>query len=805
MDILPEMDTKSYYNIALPVNLAQHFTYSSLEKLERGCRVLVSLRNNIYTGVVWEKCDEKDLKPGIKYLAVQQIVDRKPIVPESLMWLAEWISRYYKTPLGISFFSMLPTGLNVRLVQKAIRKSGADTRNLDEETLRLLSAIPADSEIDIRELPQVSGLHSMLERLEDDGCIEIRRSVDKEVKQKTVNYVITEANCREKIETTDLGPKQREAIEFILDQGEEFPLARIAEQFSYSIVKALRVKGLLRLEPRKVRDEYAYEKPEGKRQIFDLTAEQDQVLREVSEALEQQSFGSFLLYGITGSGKTEVYIRLIEKVIAKGQSALMLVPEISLTPQMVHRFYLAFGEDIAVLHSHLNVREKLSEWRKIRSGKVRIVIGARSAIFAPLESLGIIIVDEEHETSYKQESAPRYHARDIAVVRARHESAVVLMGSATPSLESWQNAQTGNYGLLKMTGRPAGSELPNVKIVDMRKQPPEEILSHYLRTMIEDRLRKREQVILFLNRRGHASFLQCTSCGKLFKCKNCDISLNYHSRQKELMCHYCGYRTEMPRKCPECGSYLFSYGAPGTQQAEEQIRTIFSQASILRMDADTTRAKDSYQSMFDRMRSGQVDILLGTQMISKGLDFPNITLVGVLSAEVTLNVPDFRSAERTFQLLTQVAGRAGRSEKRGEVVIQTYNPEHYSILLASRQDFLAFSGQELGYRESFQYPPFTRIARILFRHKDQKTLHAKMNRLKSILQKESKRFAELDVNVFGPVPAPITRLDDSYRYHVVLKSSSVQSLQRSVQFLMQQIPSLGSMKVTLDIDPGSLM
>ncbi len=799
------METKFYYNIALPVNLAQHFTYTSTEKLEKGCRVLVSLRNNIYTGVVWEECDERDLKPGVKYLAIQQVVDRKPIAPQNLMWLAEWISRYYRTPLGIGFFSMLPAGLNVRLVQKAIRKPGSDTTGLDDEALRLIDAIPVASEIDIQALPQIPGYYGILEQLEEDGYIEIKRSIDKEVKQKTVNYVLTAPDCRDKASDMDFGSKQREALEYILDQGEEFPLARIAEKYSYAIVKALRIKGLLRLETRKITDEYSFDKPQGIRKIFDLTDEQREVFATVANALDDGSFRSFLLYGITGSGKTEVYIRLIEKVIARGKTALMLVPEISLTPQMVHRFYLAFGEDIAVLHSHLNVREKLSEWRKIRSGKVRIVIGARSAIFAPLENLGIIIVDEEHETSYKQESAPRYHARDIAVVRARNENAVVLMGSATPSLESWQNTQTGNYGLLRMTTRPAGSELPQVKIVDMRKQPPEEVLSHYLRTMIEDRLRKREQVILFLNRRGHASFLQCTGCGKLFKCKNCDISLNYHSQQKELMCHYCGYRIEMPRKCPDCGSYLFSYGAPGTQQAEEQIRTIFPQARILRMDADTTRAKDSYQSMFDRMKNGHVDILLGTQMISKGLDFPNVTLVGVLSAEVTLNVPDFRSAERTFQLLTQVAGRAGRSTKRGEVVIQTYNPEHYSILLASRQDYLAFSGQELGYRESFLYPPFTRIARILFRHKDQKTLLSKMNRLKQQLQRESTMFNRMDVIVFGPVPAPITRLDDFYRYHVVLKSKSVKNLQSAVQYLMQQVPSLGSMKVTLDIDPGSLM
>ncbi len=798
-------ETKFYYNVALPVNLGQYFTYSSDTALEKGCRVLVSLKNNIYTGVVWEQCDVKELKPGIKYLSIQQIVDRKPIVSENLMWLAEWISRYYRTPLGISFFSMLPTGLNVRLAQKAIRVEGRIDPDLDDSARDLLEAIPDDRDIDIRDLPQTPGIYAQLEQLEDQNLIEIKRSIDKEVRQKTINYVITEDGCREKALEMDLGPKQREAIEYILEQGESFPLARIAEQFSYAIIKALRLKGLLGLEPRKVKDEYSFEKPEGTRKLFDLTDEQNKVFATVSEAVDHDDFASFLLYGITGSGKTEVYIRLIERVIAKGRTALMLVPEISLTPQMVHRFFLAFGDDIAVLHSHLSIREKLAEWRKIRSGSVRIVIGARSAIFAPLENPGIIIVDEEHETSYKQESAPRYHARDVAVVRGMHEKAVVLMGSATPSLESWQNTQTGNYGLLRMTTRPAGSELPNVKIVDMRKQPPNEVLSHYLRTMIEQRLRDGEQTILFLNRRGHASFLQCTSCGKLFKCKNCDISLNYHSQQKELMCHYCGYHVEMPRKCPECGSYLFSYGAPGTQQAEEQIKTIFPQARILRMDADTTRSKDSYQSMFDRMRNGHVDILLGTQMISKGLDFPNITLVGVLSAEITLNVPDFRSAERTFQLITQVAGRAGRSTKRGEVVIQTFNPEHYSILMASRQDYLSFADEELTYRDSFQYPPYTRIARILFRHKDQKTLSEKMNLVKRVLQRESARFAELDVTAFGPVPAPITRMEDNYRYHVVLKSKSVQNLQRIVQFMMQQIADFGNIKVTLDIDPGSLM
>ncbi len=796
-----------YYNIALPVNLSQFYTYRSPERLEQGCRVLVTLKNNVYTGVVWDVCPESDLSKGIKYLRIQQVVDRRAIVPDNLMRLAEWISRYYRCPLGIAFFSMLPPGLNVRLAQKVVR-SCLEVTSLSDEARSLLSLIPEDAETDISQLMETSsqdGFYNILEELEESGSVEVLRNIDKKVKQKTVNYVIVDPDYGDKLDAVRDAPKQREAFEHILSVGNEFPLARIAEQFSYTIIKELRNKGLLRLEPRKIMDAYHFEKPEGERPRFELTAEQARVFEEVSSVLAEDRFAPFLLYGITGSGKTEVYIRLIEKVIAKGKTALLLVPEISLTPQMVHRFYLAFGEDIAVLHSNLNVREKLAEWRNIRAGRVRIVIGARSAIFAPLKDIGIIIVDEEHETSYKQESAPRYHARDIAVVRAKQEGAIALLGSATPSLESWYNAREGNYGLLTLTLRPAGSNLPEVKIIDMRKQPQGEVLSHLLRSKIEDRLRAKEQVILFLNRRGHASFLQCTSCGKLFKCKNCDISLNYHSRQKELMCHYCGYHIEMPRKCPDCGSYLFAYGAPGTQQAEEQIQTIFPEARILRMDADTTTAKDSYQSMFDRMKNGHVDILLGTQMISKGLDFPNVTLVGVLSAEVTLNVPDFRSAERSFQLITQVAGRAGRREKEGEVIIQTYNPEHYSIVLASHQDFRAFSREELGYREQFQYPPYYRIARILFRHKDNNTLNAKMERLKIFLQQEKKRLQELNVIVFGPVPAPLTRVDDMYRYHVVLKGKSVKNLQMCVQHLMNYTKEMGNVKITLDIDPGSLM
>jgi primosomal protein N' (replication factor Y) len=420
-----------------------------------------------------------------------------------------------------------------------------------------------------------------------------------------------------------------------------------------------------------------------------------------------------------------------------------------------------------------------------------------------LTDIGAIIVDEEHEGSYKQENEPRYHARDLALVRGQMENAVVVLGSATPSLESWRNVSRGKLSLLQLTHRPVGALLPDVQIIDMRGSDPETIVSPELQNAISDRLRRGEQSILFLNRRGYSSFVQCTSCGKLFACPNCEISLNYHSHDLDLLCHYCGYRLPMPRKCPDCGSYLFNFGAPGTQYAEKRLRLIFPEARILRLDSDTSTGRNSYERMFTDMKSGAVDILLGTQMIAKGLDFPNVTLVGVLSADVSLNLPDFRAAERTFQLLTQVAGRAGRSDKPGTVIVQTYSPDHYAVRLAARQDYPAFAQIEDEMRSELFFPPQSRIGRILYSHNDGDFLAIAMEDARPMIERI--RATSKGVEILGPVPAPFVRLQNRFRWHILAKADTVAHLAAVVGKLERAVPLKSGIRRMVDIDPGSLL
>ena len=516
-------------------------------------------------------------------------------------------------------------------------------------------------------------------------------------------------------------------------------------------------------------------------------------------------FKTFLVFGITGSGKTEIYIELIIETIKQGKNALMLVPEISLTPQMVEKFYHVFGENIAVLHSSLNDRQRFNQWKKIKNNQCQIVIGARSAIFAPLANIGLIIVDEEHEGSYKQDNNPAYNGRDVAVMRAKINNCLCILGSATPSLESWQNAQNHKYELISLTERPYTAKLPIVNIIDMKDTKRGELISDFLRDKITERLEKKEQIILFQNRRGYSSYIQCLKCGDLFKCSECDISMSYHKYDMELCCHYCGKKQPVPRKGPSCGSYLFSYGAAGTEQIELWLKKTFPEARILRMDSDTTKKKDAYEAMFHSMKQGHIDILLGTQMISKGLDFPNVTLVGVISAEVSLNVPDFRAAERTFQLMTQVAGRSGRGDKEGEVVIQTYNPQHYSLIFAARQDFSPFAEQELSNRYELSYPPWSRMARFLISATDNKLLINNMQANKPALQDIVDKFKPKNVQVLGFAPAPLQRINNRFRFHLVIKAPNVSLLHQVLKEIETKLSFHKSIRINLDIDPMSLL
>jgi primosomal protein N' (replication factor Y) (superfamily II helicase) len=794
-----------YYDVALPVRLDRFFSYRSSETIEKGCRVVVSLGNSFHTGIIWQETAKIDT--SIDYKNILEIVDETPKISANLMQLAEWISRYYQCGLGQVLAAMLPSAFNVQIQQK-VKLIGSkilpDSDGSPELIINKLSSLNWINITDLKkELPLKSALfNSWLEKLETLGVVEIERVYDAKIKKKVANFVIQNHIS----DLPSLTEKQSLAWEHITKYKKAFPLREIVETVSRSVLKALENKGLVFIEAQELKEEY-FQMPEKREpKKVKLTGEQKLAIGEIVSVIEEEKFKSFLLFGITGSGKTEVYIEVIKKCLQKDKTALMLVPEISLTPQMVEKFFNAFGQDIAILHSHLNDREKWEQWNKIDSGSCRIVIGARSAIFAPLKNIGVIIVDEEHETTYKQDSTPRYNGRDIAIVRAQMSAAVVVLGSATPSLESWTNAKQEKYQLLQLTKRPYEFKLPEVKILDMRLEKDHKtMISEELRAKITEKLEAHEQIILFQNRRGHSSFVQCISCGNLFKCSKCEISLNFHSHFQQLICHYCGHTINMPRKCPDCGSYMFQFGAAGTQQIEKQIQILFPTARILRMDSDSARKKDSYDSMYERMRNGNVDILLGTQMIAKGLDFANVTLVGVVLADISLNVPDFRAAERTFQLLTQVAGRSGRGEKPGEVIIQTYNPEHYAIKLATRQDFVSFAEKEMILRNALKYPPVFRLARILFAHKDEKYLKEQVNNNSGLIDKLRESYDEKLLKILGPTPAPMPKLQNSYRYHIILKADSVNLLSRAVNFLKDNLKLSSTIKTSIDIDPYGLM
>ncbi|MXW18272.1 MAG: primosomal protein N', partial [Gemmatimonadetes bacterium] len=551
------------------------------------------------------------------------------------------------------------------------------------------------------------------------------------------------------------------------------------------------------------------------------TRGQQRVLTRLGAAVGEGG-GAFLLHGVTGSGKTLVYIELIRRVLARGGDAVVLVPEIALTPQTVARFRQAFGDLVAVLHSGLSDGERYDAWRQLRRGEKRIAVGARSAVFAPVGALGTIVVDEEHDGSYKQSESPRYSARDLAVVRARQAGAVCVLGSATPSLESWMNVRSGKYALLELPDRVGGGVLPEVRVVDLRVRPREEappsagpstgdrptppsppprILSPTLAEAIQRRLARREQTILLLNRRGYATFALCESCGAVGECVDCSVSLTLHRARRRMICHHCGHVEDPPSRCPRCGSREMTYGGLGTEQVERVLVESFPEGRVARMDVDTTRGKWSHRDILERVRKGEVDILLGTQMIAKGLDFPRVTLVGVINADTGLHLPDFRSCERTFQLLSQVAGRAGRGSLPGKVVIQTYVPDHYVVRAAVAHDYRGFVERELGARTDPPYPPHLRMARILLSSPVQADALAAAEALDAWLR--GRRLTGTEV--LGPAPAPIEKLHGRFRWHVLLRGGAA-GIGRALRSVSEDFRARGAdVRVSLDRDPLYLM
>ncbi len=591
-----------------------------------------------------------------------------------------------------------------------------------------------------------------------------------------------------------LTAKHEEIVKFIKEKG----LVRkdTLKYFSTSIITTLVKKGVLIIE-KKEHYRLSYDKELGTK--YRLTKDQEKV---VDEVLKDTSFKPYLLHGVTGSGKTEVYMELIEDALNKGKSSIMLVPEISLTPQMVQRFQRRFGDNIAALHSALSDGEKYDEWRRIVRGEASIVIGARSAIFAPLTNIGMIIVDEEHSESYKQsDSNPRYNARDIALIRGKYHDCPVIFGSATPSLEVMARAQKGVYQYLSLPNRVNGKKLPRVRIIDMNEEIKKSKghFSRNLVTSIKDKLDKKEQVILLLNRRGYASFVTCKNCGYTFKCPNCDISLTYHKSSNTMRCHYCGYGSKVYDTCPECHEKSISDLGVGTQRIEEELGKIFPQARVLRMDFDTTSRKGAHEKMINAFKNQEYDILLGTQIVAKGLDFSNVTLVGVINADTSLNIPDFRSSENTFALLSQVAGRSGRSEKSGEVIIQTYNPEHYAISYTRTHDYMGFYNKEMYIRKMLKYPPFYYLCHIKISGKDMDFVSKEAQKIKRALDRNLE-----NTSVLGPTPSTIFRVNNIYRFGIILKYKKDANLRSILEKILEHYKGRPNIKIDIDFNPSQI-
>jgi primosomal protein N' (replication factor Y) len=553
--------------------------------------------------------------------------------------------------------------------------------------------------------------------------------------------------------------------------------------------------------------EYEFVEPDHK----DPTPEQRNALEILTQKIDKGKFNVSLLYGVTGSGKTEIYLQAIARTLAQKKNALVLVPEIALTYQLIKRFKERFGDKVAVLHSGLLGSHRMKDWRKVRMGEARVVVGVRSAVFAPVQRLGLVVVDEEHEMTFKQDNTPRYHARDVAIMRAKLNNASVILGSATPSLESYYNAVTGKYQMIELTQRIDNRKMPQCEIVDMRQewdnQDGNQIISSPLHNEIRKRLDLKQQVILFLNRRGFSTILLCRGCGKTIFCTRCAVPLTYHKVTGKVHCHYCGLRMNPPTKCPVCGQELVKYLGLGTQQVEDEVFKLFPDAKVARLDLDITRKRGEYEKILDGFVSGEIDILLGTQMIAKGMDIPNVTLVGVINADMLLSLPDFRSSERAYSLLTQVAGRAGRGTTPGKVIIQTYNPSHYALNAVIRNERHPFYEREIRFRKKLNFPPFKRMLLILFQHKVQAQSLSIAEHFAYLSREMAKGMEGTEVDILGPAAAPLHKLKNYYRYHVLLKSTNPGKMRDIYRQVMEELPKqtrLSGTVIHLDMDPSVL-
>jgi primosomal protein N' (replication factor Y) len=813
-------------DVAVFLPLAGPLTYRVPDDLRgqvrRGCRVLVPVERRRVLGVVLKddvSARERAHLGTIKPLA--DLLDLEPVFEEELLELLRWMAGYYLAPIGEAMRAALPAALQVRerqliritdegrralTAQEALLRSPDHDLGLDE--LELLSRIARKGVLPLEQAMRKGRVTGALSRLLARALV--AQTMHRERSGRGRTDLLVELVAGADREGIARAPRQLELLQALEAAGGRARLGQLAgrPKSARAIAQKLAARGVLLAQVVEVpRDPFAAEPVEVDRPPV-LTAEQQRALDALLEAQRAGGFAAFLLHGVTGSGKTEVYLRLIARVLEQGRTGLVLVPEISLTPQLAARFRARFGNQVAVLHSALTDAERYGQWRLIRNQQVRIVVGARSAVFAPLARIGVVIVDEEHDPSFKQAEGLHYNGRDLALVRAKRAGALVVLGSATPSLESYRGALEGRLRLLELPSRATPRPLPEVRIVDLRtyRSGAEGVLSAPLADAIAATLERGEQTILFLNRRGFASFVLCRACGHAFRCQHCSVTLTYHRAERQrLVCHYCGYATALPRVCPECSAERVTLLGLGTEQVEEYLRGRFPTARIARLDRDTATSR-GMRTILAAVGRREVDILVGTQMVTKGHDFPHVTLVGVLCADLGLHFPDFRSAERTFQLLTQVAGRAGRGDRPGQVLIQTYSPDHVSLVAASRHDFHAFFREESLGRRELGYPPWAHLAAIRIDGTDPLEVAAAARSL----AEAGRGAAAPGISLLGPSEAPIQKLKGRTRWLILLKAPQREPLHALLAHLLSpDSPTTrarpSQVRVTVDVDPLFLL
>ncbi|MCG3163320.1 MAG: primosomal protein N' [Acidobacteria bacterium] len=817
-----------FAEIAIPLNVHQTFTYrlpaSFAASARPGCRVLVPFGKQLLTGYVVdihqtiEETGQQD--EGFEIKDVEELFDTEPLVTRELLDLTKWIADYYYAPWGETIKSSLPAGINAeaetilsitnegRAVISA--SSGKHAQSAKTQALAMIAESGMLNAAALAKEFNKNRASAIARELERVGHITITRQMQsaqvKPKRQQAVRLI-----QRAPIEgAKPLNEQQERVIKILFDSAEPIAFAQLAEiaGVSASVIRTLEKRGYVEVFMREVRRDPLAHLKHIKPDEMELTAKQQLALDQIVEKLNENSYAAFLLHGVTGSGKTEIYIRAMRATVEKGKSALMLVPEISLTPMFARRLRAHFGDAVAILHSSLSEGERLDEWNRIRQGEARVCIGARSGVFAPLENIGLIVVDEEHEASYKQDETPRYHGRDTAIMRAHQANAVIILGSATPSMESFHNAHTGKYTYLKLDERIGKRPLAEVRIVDMRqvfeKYGKQQIFSDEVKSEIAENHARGEQTLVLLNRRGYSSFLLCRACGYRASCPNCSVALTYHKFDARLICHYCGHQERIPRACQQCEGPFIYYVGEGTEQIEMLLKEMYPELRVSRLDRDTTRRRGSFEKLINEFASGAIDLMVGTQMIAKGHDFHNVTLVCVISVDAGLGMPDFRASERAFQLLTQVAGRAGRGEKPGRVIIQSYHTENYALEFAREQNYEKFYDHEINFRRNMHYPPFVALINALIKHQDFAKAAFAASELARLLKEADK---ENVLKVLGPAPAPLSRLKGEHRMQVLIKTRYRRQAREALDAAMAELKAIGQdlKMITVEVDPVNLM